>query len=136
MENGNENERVRAWVLVQVNGDWQAIGKQIKSLDTNSPDLVIIRTDLVSAQKGSLFNLVVPIDAIDFDNLQNAVNLIEGMDTVSSFEVLMVTNHEPIPPHLADGFITQAEVNADPRSAVEFVKVGRQRNSPGENPWG
>lgn len=135
MENGNENDRVRAWVLAQVNGDWQATAKQIKTLDTKSPDLVIIRTDLVTAKEGSQFNLVVPIDAIDPDKLQNAVDYIREL-TGSSVEVLEVTEHDPIPPHLADGFITKAEVDADPRSAAEFVKVGRQRNSPGENPWG
>ena len=132
----NVNDRVRAWVLIQVEGNWQVIAKKIKAIDTKSPDFVIIRTDLVSAWEGSLFNLVVPIDAVDLAVIQNAVNNIKEMKTVTRVEVLQVKNHDPLPPHLADGFITPAEVNADPRSAAKFVKIGRQRNSPGENPWG
>jgi hypothetical protein len=99
MDNVDVNDRVRAWVLTQVDDEWQVIANQIKALDTKSPDLV-------------------------------------GMMAGTRVEVLQVIDHDPKPPHLADGFITPAEVDADPRSATEFVKIGRQRNSPGENPWG
>ena len=51
-------------------------------------------------------------------------------------EVYEVVDEYPRPSHLADGFITKAEALDDPDIHGKIVKVGRQRNSPGENPWG
>jgi hypothetical protein len=96
MDNVDVNDRVRAWVLTQVDGNRQVIAEQINELDnTKSPDLVIIRKDLVSAWEGSPFNLVVPIDAADLNELENAVDKIKGMMAGTRVEVLQVIDHDP-----------------------------------------
>lgn len=131
----NPDKRYRAWILLQVEYSDDLV-KAIIDLDTGGDERVIIRADKVVGQPGKEFNLVVPVDVHSADELTNVVNNILAVAKPTSHEVYEVILEFPRPSHLADGFITQREAMDDPTIPGKIVEVGRQRNSPGENPWG
>ncbi len=129
------DKRYRAWILLQVEYSDDLV-KAIIALDTGGDERIIIRVDGVQALQDGVFNLVVPVDADSDDELTNVVNDILAVAKPASHEVYEVIQEFPRPSHLADGFITLREAMDDPTIPGKIVKVGRQRNSPGENPWG
>ncbi len=134
-QNPYPDKRFRAWMLLQVE-DPSAVAVAIMALYKPRDDRVVIRADEVQAHHGGAFNLIVPVDAASGDEFNEVVVDINDLTKNATMEVYEVINEYPKPSHLADGFITQLEAMDDPDIPGKIVKVGRQRNSPGENPWG
>jgi len=131
----DKDKRYRAWILLQVEYSDDLV-KAIIDLDTGRDERVIIRADKVVGRPGREFNLIVPVDTNSKDEFDIVVKEIEKLTNSAPMEVYEVEDENPRPSHLADGFITQREAMDDPTIPGKIVKVGRQRNSPGENPWG
>ena len=126
----NVNERMRAWVLIQANPEvaeqlYEALGYE------GDDDYVVVRADVVETTEYG-FNVVVPVDARDEEQLSIAIGKIQEIAGVSGTVVLRVTQHIPVPPHLAHGFITEQEAR-DGKVSPEFGRLG---SSPGGNAWG
>ncbi|NIS80062.1 MAG: hypothetical protein GTO14_07605 [Anaerolineales bacterium] len=132
----DQEKRVRAWLIVQVEpGKADSVAKEIYSTWGNLQEdaLVLIRADVVDGD-----HIVIPVDAGEASKLESVKAGIDDLDDASVVQVYKVQNqrHTPYPPHAADGFIHPSEAAADTRHARQIIKIGRQRNSPGENPWG
>lgn len=136
----DQKERVRAWVLIQAKpGSVPGIADEIRAtIDKGADDLVVIRADEVEIRGGdSDVNLVVPIDAKDGAVLEKAVLDIKNITgEKAEVEVFEVSDHHPKIPHTAEGFITDNELTQAPGVAGRIIEVGRQKHSPGHNPWG
>ena len=132
-----ENERTRAWVLIR-SASPEAAAERLYGELGYEPDQpyvpwaksVVVRADVVDFH----YNIVVPVDAESPEALQDLVCKIQKLAEVTETAVLRVVTHYPPPPHAADGYITQEE--ADKYDDEGRVIVGRQRTSPGLNPWG
>lgn len=125
------DERARAWILVQADSPasmareiYETIGQE------NGDSYVLVRADVVDYA----YNIVVPVDAENWDVLHGVHRRIQELRGVMRTALVPVVEHIPYPPHLADGYITEEE--AGRYAGPEKIKIGRQRNSPGWNPWG
>jgi len=128
---------VRAWVLIRVESPEAAAGELFGTFgypaqrqDDPWVKSVMVRADVVDYH----YNIVIPVDAESQGALQDTVCAIQKQTGATEMAVLRVTAHFPEPPHDADGYITQAE--ADLYMDTDTMRVGRQKNSPGMNPWG
>ena len=126
----NGNERMRAWVLIQASPE---VAEQLYDQlgYVGGDDYVVVRADVVEVTEGG-FNIVVPVDAANEEQLLIAVEKIKAIPGVENAIIARVTQHIPIPPHLAHGFITEQEAR-DGKVSPEFGRLG---NSPGGNAWG
>jgi hypothetical protein len=131
----SERKRERGWVLIKVR-DPEGIEEVVEKLDEGlffeaggKEEFVIVRTDVVIGE----FDLVVPIDARDAGAFREARALIEKNFDPTELVILKVKKHKPAPPHKADGYIDPEEAEVYP---THRLQVGRQRSSPGANPWG
>jgi len=126
-----ENGRVRAWVLIKTESPEAAAHQLYEELGSQGGDsFVLVRADVVDYH----YNLVVPVDAESWEALQDLVCTIQKRTGARETAIMRVVAHVPYPPHDTDGFITPQE--AELYTDTESMKVGRQRNSPGCNPWG
>lgn len=151
----NANERARAWFVIQVAvEDADRVREAVRDLDPGDrEDLAVVRIDTVQDEGGE-HALVIPVDAATnegepFAELRQALDKLGLGD---SYKVLRVVEHEHErgetyrPPHLAAGYITPSELDADGehyKSMLEkrslfsvIVSHGRQIGSPGFTPWG
>jgi hypothetical protein len=94
-------------------------------------DYVIVRADRVDHPA---FNMVIPVDAADDDQLALVKETIEAFG-VTIVEELKVTLHTPYPPHEANGYIHPEELPVG-EDRDEFLHARRLGNSPGFNAWG
>jgi len=131
-----ENGGVRAWVLIRVespeavaSGLYGTCGYPAQRQDEPWVKSVMVRADVVDYH----YNIVIPLDAENQEALQEAICQIQKETGATETAVLRVTAHFPGIPHEADGYITQEERDEYPDP---FAIVGRQRTSPGMNPWG
>ncbi len=132
-----ENGGVRAWVLIRVespeavaSGLYGEYGWEAQKQYEPWIKSVMVRADVVDYH----YNIVIPVDAENLAQLQDVICEIQKATGAKETAVLRVLAHFPEPPHNADGYITQAE--ADLYTDTEAMVVGRQKNSPGMNPWG
>lgn len=126
-----ESGRVRAWVLIRTESPAAAAHQLYEELGQEGGDsFVLVRADVVDYH----YNIVVPVDAENWDVLQDLVCSIQKLTGARETAIVRVVEHIPYPPHLADGYITPEE--AELYTDTEGMKVGRQRNSPGMNAWG
>jgi hypothetical protein len=130
-------ERARAWVLIRAASPEAAaqalygeLGYKEGEVYEPGDSYLPIRADVVDYH----YNIVVPVDAEDGDALQALVCRIQKVTGATETAVLRVLAHIPSTPHDADGYITPAE--ADRFTDDGKVKAGRQKGSPGMNPWG
>jgi len=123
--------RVRAWILVRTEKDPVEVATALYDDlgHEGGNEWVVVRADVVVDYE---YSIVVPVDAVNDDALWHVDEMIRGRTGVDDTVVLRVQNHKPLPPHDANGYITTHEVEL----GKEFVKPGRQGNSPGLNPWG
>jgi hypothetical protein len=123
--------RARAWILIRTESP-EAVARQLyEELSSKGGDsFVLVRADVVDYH----YNIVIPVDAENWEVLQDLVREIQKRTEARETAVVPVVKHIPYPPHLADGYITpqEAEIYTD----TAGMKVGRQRNSPGMNVWG
>jgi hypothetical protein len=124
--------RTRAWILIQVDSPheaaqriWDTIGSEVDDYQ------IVVRADVV---KNEWFNLVVPVDVADPNALESINQRIVDLITPARTTILPVSQHFPLVPHDAEGFITGDEY--DMGHDKLHCKVGRQRWSPGLNAWG
>jgi hypothetical protein len=123
--------RVRAWMLLETRSPAETAHRIYRELGAEGGDrVVLVRVDVVEHR----YNLVVAVDAESGEALAEVHHRVQEMAGTSETALLPVVKHFPHPPHDADGFITpeEAELFTDDGR----VKVGRQKNSPGMNPWG
>lgn len=132
-----ENEGVRAWVLIRAKEPetaaaelYGALGYPPQIQDYPWIKSVMVRVDVV---EDYYYNIVIPVDAESPEALQEVVCAIQKQTGATETAVLRVTRHFPEIPHAADGYITGAEFDRFPDPGA---MVGRQRTSPGMNPWG
>jgi hypothetical protein len=126
-----ENGRVRAWVLVWADDPVGVAEELYEELRYEGEDeYVVVRADVVESFYG--YNIVIPVDAQDQGSLDLVLKKIRNPKAVKRMAVLRVETHNPYPPQDASGYVTEGEAEA----GDEDVKVGRQDNSPGLNPWG
>jgi hypothetical protein len=135
----NENGRVRAWVLIRKEMPEGAppidvaeeLYRELGYKEDYAPGdrYLMIRADVVDYH----YNIMIPVDALDLTELQDLVCQIQKISGATETAVLRVLASNPNPPHAADGFITLEEREGYPD---ECAIVGRQRGSPGLNPWG
>jgi hypothetical protein len=126
------NGRARAWILIQTESPEVAAHQLYEALSHEGGDsFVLVRADVVDYH----YNVVVPVDAENWDVLQDLFCSIQRLTGARESAILRVVEHVPYPPHSADGYITEEEAGAstDPK---QVEKIGRQRNSPAFNPWG
>lgn len=129
-------ERVRAWVLLKVEGKDEEVLAKLQSLnsdlfykDGGYEDYVIVRADLIDYE----FNVIAPIDAKDEEQYIIARDsLLEALKAADSQEFFTKAHHPDIP-HDANAFVTYRE---DFESPYPEIKAGRIHKSPGANPWG
>ena len=132
MGTNNEEKRARTWVLIQAT-DQEKVVNKVRQLDKRLKELVVIRVDLVD---GGDPNIVASIDvALDNDKYEQTKTAIRAIKEITNVRFLKVTKHNPELPHNASGYVTKYEAK-HPNSEKKDVKVGRQDNSPGFNPWG
>ncbi len=139
-----EGERVRAWVLIRVEVApgaeppyaeaqrvYDVLGyKQGQEYEPWTKS-VVVRAEVVDYH----YNIVVPVDAESLEALQYLVCEIQKLTGATQTAVLRVlAPPNPFPPHAADGYITREEAGEYDDDGQ--VIVGRQRTSPGVNPWG
>ena len=130
---GDQERRVRAWVLVQAD-EAQEVADRIRDLDPRKGDeFVVIRADVVEGPDGYPYNIIVPVDAKNKGKLADVVGMIRAVDGVSEVVGLKVKKHHPDPPHDAHGYVTDEEAGA---GRDKTIKPGRQGASPGANPFG
>lgn len=129
-----EFERVRAWILIRADEPelkahriYDVMGYKEGEGDDA---FVLIRADVVDFH----YNIMIPVDAASLQIVQEKLCEIQTLAEAREIAIVPVTEHIPYPPHMADGYISpeEAEIYTDP----EPMKVGRQRKSPGVNPWG
>jgi len=125
-------ERMRAWILIQVESPHDAAQKLYNALWEEGGDgYVVIRADVVTYEP---FNLVVPLDVEDSTALDYVLHRIGELITPTQTAILQVSEHFPSVPHDAHGFITQNEY--DEGHEKPSFRPGRQHWSPGMNAWG
>ena len=138
-----ENGSVRAWVLIRVEvppgaeppydkaqSIYDVLGyKEGQDYDT-WPVSMVVRADVVD----HYYNIVIPVDAENSIALQHLVCEIQRITGATETAVLRVKAHYPAPPHAADGYLTNEEVGQYDDDGKAYQ--GRQRSSPGMNPWG
>ena len=132
-----ENEGVRAWVLIRAKdpevaaeGLYGELGYK-PGLDYEQwPVSMVVRADVVD----HYYNIVIPVDAENSEALRHLVSEIQKQTGATETAVLRVKAHYPAPPHAADGYVTNEEVGEYDDDEKAFA--GRQRTSPGMNPWG
>jgi hypothetical protein len=130
-DNGSENGRVRAWILIRTEEPVAAAHQLYEQLGQEGGDsFVLVRVDVVDAH----YNIVVPVDAESWEVLQDVSCSVQKLTGARESAILRVVEHVPYPPHSADGYVTveEAEIYTDPTG----TKIGRQKNSPGQNAWG
>jgi hypothetical protein len=135
-----ETTRVRVWLLFDLE-DAATVAADIEEKyvgfdEYNEPiggdDWIVVRAEVVS---GGSFNLVVPVDVVDDDELEDLLaDFEEELDIVPA-EQLKVDGHRPWPPHKAHCFLTGNEHEQGGDYSQDF-KVGRNPQSPGSNAWG
>jgi hypothetical protein len=133
-----KRERERGWALMKVQ-DPESLGECLEGLDqtlyfgdTESEQdygFIVVRTDVVEGE----YDLAVSIDAANGTEFRSALVMLEKAIEPIEISILKVKRHWPSPPHMADGFITPAEAEA---YTPNRLQIGRQRSSPGANPWG
>jgi len=130
-EQETRSSRVRAWILIRADSPQTAAERIYDGLGQADDDrFVVVRADVVDNH----YNIVVPVDAQDWDVLQDVAARIQRLAEATDLAILRVVEHIPYPPHLADGYISEDEAAA--YTGPETIKIGRQRNSPGWNAWG
>jgi hypothetical protein len=139
VETGGDG-RVRAWVLGRAD-DPVTVAERLyeKMGQTGENDYVLVRADVLE-DGDHPYNLVIPVDAATETHLEWVRGQIEGMD-VTEVATLKVDVHRPNPPHIAHGYIAEAELQAQYDQEVKFeeeirLRPGRQGASPGHNAWG
>ena len=125
----NAEKRARTWVLIHAT-DPDMVVPQVSGLDHGN-ELVMIRVDVVD---GGPANIVASFDAAE-TYYEEAISDIRAINGIINVWFLRVTRHNPELPHNASGYITEYEAQ-HPESEKIDIKVGRQDNSPGFNPWG
>jgi len=125
-----EDGRSRAWVLLRVRTPEEAANALYEQFGlAGGDDFVVVRADIVDHD----YNIVVPVDAANDEVLSDVVCQIYKVTGGTELLVLKVQQHIPLIPHIADGYVSTEEYEAEPD---ESVKIGRQRTSPGANAWG
>jgi hypothetical protein len=130
--------RVRAWVLVQA-GDPEGVAREFyeERGAAGGDAYVVVRADVIE-EGNHPYNLVIPVDAATQGQLEDVVAQVAGRD-VTQILILKVKpgGHNPYPPHVAHGYITEEELAARPELRdKERLEAGRQHSSPGHSPWG
>lgn len=139
VENGEE-KRARAWVLGWAENPAAVAEELYEEMGhTGENEYVLVRADVLE-DGDHPYNLVIPVDAVTEEQLNWVREKVEGRD-VTEITILKVARHEPNPPHIAHGYITAAELEAQYEMEIKLVEeirlaVGRQGASPGHSPWG
>lgn len=139
LETGGD-ERVRVWVLADV-ASWEQGAEIAQALyedlgHKGGDRYVVVRADV--GRVGRAGKIVIPVDAEDQDAWHEVKEKIVGY-LGEELTIVQVTGHFPYPPHIAHGYISHAERNAQRELGTEIeeeLKAGRQGDSPGHNPWG
>ncbi len=152
-----QDGRVRAWVLVSAQDPEMASALYEDLKDEGEDRYVVVRVDAVAPDErvAEAFdatmrvnaNIVLPVDAESPEALMDVVDRIVGLGGVEVIAALTVSAHNPYPPHIANGYISEDEVNVyhdevkrgrEQGMDVEEEEIhpGRQHASPGFNPWG
>lgn len=136
MEPTGENRRVRAWVLGRADNPEEAAPRLYEKLGHEGGDeFVVVRADVVDHH----YNIVIPVDGASDEALQGAIDSIGSLGVLKEIDVLKVRMHVAHPPHIANGYISHAELAAQHDQHIdigEYIKAGRQGASPGHNAWG
>jgi hypothetical protein len=83
-----------------------AIAEHIFSLNEGLEEpSAVVRADVVHGT----YNMVIPIYAVDQDQIDEIVGMIKGVDGVTKAETLTIKGYHPFPPHDAPGYITKEE---------------------------
>jgi hypothetical protein len=123
------NGRARAWILVKADSPKSAARQLYEELGYQGGDrFVLVRADVVDYE----YNIVVPLDAENWDVLQEVYGQIQELTQAKAAAILPVVKHVPFPPHVAHGFVTEEEAAA---GGIE-TEIGRLGDSPGHNAWG
>ncbi|HET7009519.1 MAG TPA: hypothetical protein VFI11_01985 [Anaerolineales bacterium] len=134
-------ERVRAWLVFQVN-DRALAARNVESfLLEGGDEWVAVRGDMVDP--GSGHDMVVPVDARSPDVLDKVKQDLFSALGARSVLVLQVIESEslPWPPHAAHSFVAETELRGSKYGKrgldlPEYDPPGRHPKSPGANPWG
>jgi hypothetical protein len=144
MIQANNEQRVRAWMIIQ--GKFSASASELViALDGQRKDeYVIVRADLVESLEDEKPGMVVPIDAREGESSKYEY-LYEIRDMIverlglepDDYQLLEVdSDGQEKPPHTSSGYITRGEAHAAIDLNENGGKPGRQDQSPGFNPWG
>lgn len=130
-----EGGRVRAWILLRSESPADAARQCYDALGykegaEGDDSFVLVRADVVDYH----YNIMISVDAETWAVLKEKLCEIQALAEARELAVVPVVEHVPYPPHNTDGFITYVE--AGEYDDEGNVIVGRQRNSPGCNPWG
>ena len=136
-----KEDRVRAWLVFNVDNRISAAANIAPFLKAGGPDWVVVRGDLVNPDSG--YDLVVPVDARDLSTLESVKqNLLSSLPARSVLVLRVEEEHSlPWPPHAASCYVTGTELkgskyNKKGLDLPEFNPPGRHPRSPGANPWG
>ena len=142
----NEEARVRAWLVGQVEAPEEFAQELYDALGTTGGDeRVLVRVDVVDGVvngEDSPYNVVIPVDAATETDLDYVKGQMEKRGVARILTLRVRTHgHHPDPPHVAHGYITQRELDAQDEQGVKLMeeirlKRGRQGASPGHSPWG
>jgi hypothetical protein len=142
------NSRFRAYLLFPADaGKFNEVVDRIRSFEKEmikkelGNDFVFIRANEVESHNDLPVTFVAVVDAVDASVMN------ELTEQLPQHYMLSVTGDSlPSPPHVASGFITPGEFDADRESKhyknsggdtfAVLVEIGRQDHSPGFNPWG
>lgn len=128
------NGRARGWVLVQAEQAQEVAEGLYEEMGHKGGDsFVVVRADIVAGSRDFPYNIIVPVDAESKEVLSDLVDQIRGVNGVGEAVIVKVDQHVPYPPHDAQGYITEQEVEAGEDKEIE---PGRQGASPGANPFG
>lgn len=104
------NERARAWVLVNAEpGQAKEAAVEIWDLNPLEGDNFVVRADIVTGP----YDIVVPVDAESLETLTNVI--LDGIQQVPGVRetlTMLVGVHNPYPPHLGKGYVTEEEAAA------------------------
>lgn len=143
----SKSVRVRAWVLVEAENARDFADRLYEALGHEGGDeYVLVRADHVNHGR---YNVIVPVDAESPEALHKVVKQIAKRVETKSISIAEVVDHNPKPPHDANGFITDEEARRghpedglvpgrqkEEPSDNPGIVAGRQGESPGHNPWG
>jgi hypothetical protein len=128
---GSDCGRARAWVLVKAeSGKALEAAEAIYALNNElqGTNNLVIRADVVTGP----YDIIVAIDAESQGAVSEiVVAMIQGVAGVTETLTAVVGVHNPYPPHVADGYITDEEQEAGESRSGESHSVRR-----GDNPWG